>query len=467
MASRLWQTSSVAAVVAVTLLIALATLVARMRDRAQVELRRRLKAETDERERAQGVLLEAQRSLAAVRQSEQDLEHALADRQAIEAQLRHAQKLEAVGQLTGGVAHDFNNLLGVIIGNLDLLLDGLGADPARAALVREALDAAMRGADLTKRLLAVARQQPLSNGTIDLNARLPGLVAMLRRTLGEDIQISTSLAEGLWPARADASQVEDALLNLAINARDAMAGGGLLTIETANAVLDPDFAAARAEVTPGDYVVLSVTDTGDGMPPEVVERATEPFFSTKPMGEGTGLGLSMIYGFAKQSGGHLSIYSQLGVGTTIRLYLPRSDYTDASEEALRPDNEPPAGGGETILVVDDNADLRRVVVRRLSHLGYRCREAGSGREALGMIAAGERFDLLFTDVGLPDGMSGHELAIQAKQAQPGLKVLLTTGYAGADLRDAAGEPYRLPVLRKPYLSEELAETIRGVLDAPA
>jgi PAS domain S-box-containing protein len=387
------------------------------------------------------------------------------ERQAIEEQLRQAQKVEAIGQLTGGVAHDFNNLLGVIVGNLDMLQDLVRSDPEGSELAQSALNAALRGAELTKRLLAVARQQPLAARVIDLNERLPGIVAMLQRTLGENIHLNTRLGDGLWAARADPSQVEDTLLNLAINARDAMPDGGTLTIETGNVTLDEHFAASRTEITPGDYVMLSVTDTGVGMAPEVIARATEPFFTTKPAGKGTGLGLSMIYGFAKQSGGHLSIYSEVGVGTTMRLFLPKAQTEEAGVEGARPTAATLSGGGESILVVDDNHELRQVSVRRLTRLGYRCREADNGPRALALLEAGERFDLLFTDIGLPDGISGYELAKLAGQRQPRLKVLFTTGYAKVHSRDGEEPPESDDMLRKPYRSEELAGKVRAILDA--
>jgi signal transduction histidine kinase len=388
-----------------------------------------------------------------------------ADHRAIEDHLRQAQKIEAIGQLTGGVAHDFNNLLGVIVGNLDMLLDTLQADPDRAELADAALNAALRGAELTKRLLAVARQQPLSTRVIDLNERLPGMVAMLQRTLGEDIHISTSLADDLWAARADPSQVEDALLNLAINARDAMPMGGDLAIETANVVFDEEPAALQREIAPGDYVMMSVTDTGVGMPPDVIARATEPFFTTKPPGKGTGLGLSMIYGFARQSDGHLSIYSEVGGGTTVRLYLPKAPSANGGESLVSPNAGELVRGGESILVVDDNTELRLASVRRLTSLGYRCREAGNGRAALALLESGERFDMLFTDIGLPDGMLGDELAKLAEQRQPGLKILFTTGYAKVRQRTDAGQGERTNMLSKPYRSVELAEKVRAILSS--
>ena len=383
--------------------------------------------------------------------------------------LRRAQKIEALGQLTGGIAHDFNNLLGVIVGNLDLLADTPSDDPMHAELLQDAVNAALRGSELTSRLLAFARQQPLSTRAIDLNGVLSGTIAMLRRTLGEGVRIQTSLAPDLWTALADPSQVEDAVLNLAINARDAMPGGGEVTIETANIRLDERYPSVPTEVAPGDYVTLSVTDTGVGMPPEVIERAIEPFFTTKPMGKGTGLGLSMIYGFAKQSNGHLSIYSQVGVGTTIRLYLPR--LTDGAREddgagaAVQKPGLALTGGNESILVVDDNVQLRQVAVRRLTELGYRCREADNGPAALALMDQGVRFDLLFTDVGLPEGMLGTELAEQAIERQPWLKVLFTTGYAkglGGGERIAG---VRAVVMNKPYRGSELAEKVRSMLDS--
>ena len=394
-----------------------------------------------------------------------------AQHKATEDQLRQAQKVEALGQLTGGIAHDFNNLLGVIVGNIDMLLDTLKTDPDRAELAEDALNAALRGAELTKRLLAVARQQPLTERVIDLNERLPELVAMLQRTLGAEIHISTSLAGDLWAARADPSQVADAVLNLAINARDAMPDGGALTIETANVTVDEVFLTAPSELAPGDYVMLSVTDTGMGMPADVIARAAEPFFTTKPPGKGTGLGLSMIYGFAKQSKGHLSIYSEVGLGTTIRLYLPKAQSEEAgdADPAVVPKVKElaRARGGESILVVEDNADLRRASVRRLTALGYKCQEAQSGPAALAMLDQGERFDLLFTDISLPDGILGPELAKLAEERQPGLKVLFTTGYAKVQKSSGEEQPHATYVLRKPYRNQELAESVRAALDIAA
>ena len=387
-----------------------------------------------------------------------------AEHRAIEQRLRQAQKMEAMGQLTGGVAHDFNNLLGVIVGNIDLLAEAVQHDPAQAELVEAALSSALRGAELTKRLLAFSRQQPLSTKVIDLNSRLPDMITVLRRTLGEAIQVVPHLGANLWPARSDPSQLEDALLNLAINARDAMPEGGTLTITTANVHLDERQAALQAEVQPGDYVTLSVTDTGVGMPPEVIERAIEPFFTTKELGKGTGLGLSMIYGFAKQSGGHLSIYSEVGVGTTVRLYLPRERPEESGAAALAAGQPEVPKGGETVLVVDDNAELRRVAVRQLTGLGYRVQESEDGPQALARLEAGEVYDLLFTDIGLPAGMNGFELAERAQAVLPDLKVLYTTGYGSFGRRNGNEEVDRALVLQKPYRNRDLAERVRAVLE---
>ncbi|HYM71926.1 MAG TPA: response regulator [Stellaceae bacterium] len=385
------------------------------------------------------------------------------ERRAIERQLRQTQKMEAMGQLTGGIAHDFNNLLGVIVANGDLLLDSVKGNPPQTELANEILESALHGAELTHRLLAFARQQSLSSRVIELNAQLPRVVAILQRTLGEQIAIKTVFGEALWETRADPSQVEDALLNLAINARDAMPGGGTLTIETANMRLDEHYATLHPEVAAGEYVMLAMTDTGTGMPADVVERAMEPFFTTKEMGKGTGLGLSMVYGFAKQSGGHLNIYSDVGVGTTIRLYLPRVRSENAEAKPVaRPERVLPTGS-ETILLVDDNAALRRVTRRRLTGLGYRVEEAENGPAALALLDAGKRFDLLFTDIGLPDGMNGFELAEHARRRQPRLNVLFTTGY-GNNGGQTGVDPNRIQhLIRKPYRSDELAVRLRAAL----
>jgi signal transduction histidine kinase len=387
----------------------------------------------------------------------------------IERQLRQTQKMEAMGQLTGGIAHDFNNLLGVIVANADLLLEAVKDNAEQAELAGEILSSALHGAELTHGLLAFARQQPLTQQTVDLNTNLPRSVTILQRTFGEGIRITTDLADGLWETRVDPSQVENALLNLAINARDAMPNGGMLTIETANVQLDEHYAALHSDVAPGDYVMLSITDTGTGMPPDVIERAMEPFFTTKESGKGTGLGLSMVYGFAKQSGGHLNIYSDVGVGTTIRLYLPRAQGDAAGEVAVAELDKNLPMGGEAILLVDDNAALRRVTVRRLVALGYRVRDAEDGPAALAIIDAGEEIDLLFTDIGLPGRMNGFALADSARQRRPGLKVLFTTGYGNLGGQNGDSVRQIEHLIRKPYRSDELAAKLRAALasDPPA
>ncbi|HWD60827.1 MAG TPA: response regulator [Stellaceae bacterium] len=386
-----------------------------------------------------------------------------AERRIIEHQLRQTQKMEAMGQLTGGIAHDFNNLLGVIVANADLLLDLVNGDAQQAELANEILASGMHGAELTHRLLAFARQQPLSPQIIALNEHLPRIITILGRTLGETISVTTLPAEALWETRVDPSQIEDALLNLAINARDAMPSGGVLTIETANTQLDEHYAELHPEVSSGDYVMLAMTDTGTGMAPEIIERVLEPFFTTKEFGKGTGLGLSMVYGFAKQSGGHLSIYSEVGVGTTIRLYLPRA-YGEAPAEpaAAEPGRALPTSG-ERILLVDDNAALRRVTLRRLTGLGYRVEEAEDGPAALALLDAGNRFDLLFTDIGLPGGINGFELATRARQRQSDLNVLFTTGYGNNEAQSGQEAGSMQHLIRKPYRSDELASALRTAL----
>jgi PAS domain S-box-containing protein len=380
----------------------------------------------------------------------------------VEAELRQAQKMEAIGQLTGGIAHDFNNLLGVIIGNVEFLIDTVH-DPDQSDLAKEILGSALSGADLTRRLLAFARRQPLQPRRIDLNAYVPNHIAILRRLLGETIAITIDLADDLWPTRADPSQVGDVLLNLAINARDAMPHGGAISIATANAHLEAgDLDGRNAE---GDFVVLSVTDTGTGMPPELLDRVVEPFFTTKEPGAGSGLGLSIIFGFAKQSGGFLQIDSEPGHGTTVRVYLPRAlepeacegeDPADASDTAL-------PHGNESILLVDDNAEMRKVTRRHLVALGYRVSEANSGPAALEILQAGNRFDLLLTDVVMPEGMTGYQLAAAARQRRPDLKVLFTTGYTRANPDGERLGPVAGAMIRKPYRRQDLAVTLRAAL----
>jgi PAS domain S-box-containing protein len=388
----------------------------------------------------------------------------LTEKKQAEAHLRQAQKMEAVGQLTGGIAHDFNNLLTVIIGNLELAGTQDADDPFLASCTKQALAAAERGASLTHRLLAFSRQQALQPMRTDLKEMIGGMISLLRRTLGEDIEIEVRLAEGLWPELADKSQAESALLNLAINARDAMPDGGKLTIEASNVTLDAEYAERNAEVEPGDYVMLAVTDTGTGMPPEVVERAFDPFFTTKEIGKGTGLGLSMIYGFAKQSGGHLKIYSELGHGTTVRLYLPRATPVQAKPSAP-PVAEKDTCGNETILVVEDEEAVRKLVVRNLQSMGYRVIEAADAVQAAELLRGDEPIDLLFTDVVLPGGMTGRQLADEARALRPDMQVLFTSGYTQNSIVHQGKLDTGVHLLSKPYRRNDLSRKIREVLGA--
>jgi PAS domain S-box-containing protein len=378
-----------------------------------------------------------------------------------ESRLHQVQKMDAVGQLTGGVAHDFNNLLTVIIGALDF--DPQRIPPEMRPSIDQALRAAERGAALTHRLLAFSRQQMLVSRKVDFNRLIGDMDELLRRTLGEHVEVELRLAHDLWPALADSGQVENSLLNLAINARDAMPEGGKLTIETANVHLDEDYANSNAEVLPGDYVMMAVTDTGTGMPPDVLAHAFEPFFTTKEIGKGTGLGLSMVYGFAKQSGGHVKIYSEIGHGTTVRLYLPRSSGLSAAAEASAA-AAPRKGGGETILVVEDNPEVRRLVLRQLRELGYAVIEAANGPQALKILEDGAAIDLLFTDVVMPGGMTGRQLADAAKIRRPDLKTLFTSGYTEDSILRLGKLDPGVRLLSKPYRKHELARRVREALD---
>ncbi|HEY1382898.1 MAG TPA: PAS domain S-box protein [Dongiaceae bacterium] len=379
-----------------------------------------------------------------------------------ESRLHQVQKMDAVGQLTGGVAHDFNNLLTVVIGALDLDLNRLPEDVRPS--IQQALRAAERGAALTHRLLAFSRQQTLVARSVDFNRLITDMGDLLRRALGEHIEVDLKLAGDLWPALADSGQVENSVLNLAINARDAMPDGGKLTIETSNAHLDDDYAAHNAEVMPGDYVMMAVTDTGSGMSAEVLAHVFEPFFTTKDVGKGTGLGLSMIYGFAKQSGGHAKIYSEVGHGTTVRLYLPRLASTVAVASPAAPAPTGGKGGGETILVVEDNPDVRRLVLRQLRDLGYTVIEAANGPQALKILEDGAAIDLLFTDVVMPGGMTGRQLAEAAKSRRPNLKTLFTSGYTEDSILRLGKLDPGVRLLSKPYRKHELATRVREAFD---
>jgi PAS domain S-box-containing protein len=386
------------------------------------------------------------------------------ERARLEEQLNQAQKLEAVGQLTGGIAHDFNNLLTVIVCNLDLLKEHPAIPASAVQSIDLALNAALRGSDLTRQLVAFARRQALVPQPFSLNQRVTATVDLLQRTLGEHVEIKLVLASDLWPAMADPSQFESALVNLAINARDAMDRSGRLTIETANTEIDEDYAQANVDVAVGDYVLLCVSDTGSGMSPDVLARAFEPFFTTKTH-HGSGLGLSMVYGFARQSRGHVKIYSEPGHGTTVRLYLPRAAEKIGPAKGDLPGRVQAARPNERILVVEDNAEVRQTVIRQLHELGYETIEASGGKEAMEILKRGDRVELLFSDVVMPGGMDGTQLAAAAKALRPGLKVLLTSGFARASIQDGATSTYLKNLLSKPYRKTELAQRLRATLDA--
>ena len=375
--------------------------------------------------------------------------------------LVQAQKLEAVGQLTGGVAHDFNNVLQVIGSNLQLLQAAVQDAPGAARLLRAALDAVDRGAKLASQLLAFARRQPLNPLPLNISRRVADMGDLLRRALGESVEIETVLSAGLWTTLADANQLENVILNLAINARDAMPGGGKLTIETANVVFDDQYAQSTADLSPGQYVMVAVSDTGTGMPPDVVARAFEPFFTTKPPGQGTGLGLSMAYGFAKQSGGHIRIYSEPGNGTTIKLYLPRSHEKEIVLPA--PQTGPLKGGTESILVVEDDLAVQAAVVNMLQSLGYRVLRANDAQAALSILQSGVHVDLLFTDVVMPGPLRSPELAQRAKALIPDIAVLFTSGYTQNAIVHGGRLDPGVELLSKPYRQEDLARRVRQVL----
>jgi PAS domain S-box-containing protein len=382
------------------------------------------------------------------------------ERKAIEGQLRQAQKMEAIGNLTGGLAHDFNNLLSVVIGNIDLLKEQLVELPSAEALANEALAAALRGAELTKSLLAFARRQPLQPKLTDVNELVAGITKLLARTMGDNFEIQHHLGGDVWPVTIDQAQLESCLVNLAANARDAMPTGGELIVRTDNRHLDEDYVSLHPGVSAGDYTLIEVTDTGTGIPKAIVDTIFDPFFTTKPQGRGTGLGLSMVFGFMKQSEGHINVYSEEGAGTTFRLYLPRS----AGAIAAREDQitTPAAGGLETVLAVEDNPGLRSLVVKQLGQLGYRCVEAEDGPSAL-KVLENEKIDLLFTDVVMPGGMSGYDLGRSALLRWPNIKVLLTSGFPEERFNGKRRPPRNMRLLIKPYRKDDLARVIREVL----
>lgn len=391
---------------------------------------------------------------------------AAADLAKAQEALRQSQKMEAVGQLTGGIAHDFNNMLAVVMGSLELLGRRVSDGDARAQrYIDAASDAARRAALLTQRLLAFSRQQPLQPEAIDANKLVAGMADLLRHSLGAEVQLETVLAGGLWRTHADPNQLENILLNLAVNARDAMPDGGHLTIETQNAHLDERYAAANLGISAGHYVLIAVTDTGSGMPPEVVEKAFDPFFTTKPVGKGTGLGLSQVYGFIKQSGGHVKIYTEQGLGTTIKLYLPRLHGAAQGDQAAAESAELARGDDrEVILVVEDEPGVRQFSVDALTELGYHVLEAESGAKALRLIENHPEIMLLFTDVVMPE-MNGAKLVEAARALRPDLKILFTTGYTRNAVVHNGKLDEGVELISKPFSLEALAAKVRAVLEA--
>ncbi|HWV01995.1 MAG TPA: ATP-binding protein [Devosia sp.] len=424
-----------------------------------------------DRRRYERQLLEARRQAdsagAELARLIQELEQRVTDevtsRMQAEEALRQAQKMEAIGQLTGGIAHDFNNMLAGVIGALNLIQRRLRrGDLDVDKFIEGALDSAYRAAGLTQRLLQFSRQSPLEPVTLDVNKLTSGMSDLLSRTLGETIHVETVLAAGLWNAKADPSQLENVILNLAVNARDAMPDGGNLTIETSNAYVDDRYARDN-QMTEGQYVLIAVTDTGQGMTADVLAKVFDPFFTTKPLGKGTGLGMSQVYGFAKQSGGHVKIYSEVGHGTTVKLYLPRQ--IGAATIVERPKAElAPRGGTETILVVEDDERVRNFAVEALHELGYTVLEAMDGRSALELMQANSEIALLFTDVVMP-GMTGRELANKAVQLHRSLKLLFSTGYTRNAIVHNGVVDAGTNFLQKPYSLNDLARKIRRILDA--
>jgi len=420
-----------------------------------------------------GVLIDIhERKIAeqSLRQLTETLEQRVADavaaRALAEEQLRQAQKMEAIGSLTGGVAHDFNNVLQVINGNLQMLAADAGEAGSNAATQRRlsaATDAVKRGAKLAAHLLAFARRQPLSPTVLNPRRLLNGMSEMLHRALGETVKVDTVLSDDLWHVQADRNQLENALLNLAINARDAMQADGTLTVRATNRVLDAAFCRNKPELSPGEYVVFSVADTGGGMPPEILQRVFEPFFTTKPDGHGTGLGLSMVFGFVRQSGGHTVIESEVGRGTTVSLFFPRCCEPETAETVG--DTAAPSGGGETILIVEDDADVRLTAVEMLAQLGYKVLTASSGDAALELIDSEVPIDLLFTDVVMPGKVKSVELARRAAARSPAVPTLFTSGYTRDEIVHHGKLDAGITLLSKPYRRDDLARKVRGVLRA--
>ena len=398
--------------------------------------------------------------------SNRKLEAEIVERKVASGQVRQLQKMEAVGQLTSGIAHDFNNMLAIVIGSLDVARRRLTGteNPAVLTCINNAAEGAERAAVLTARLLAFSRQQPLDPRVLDVNKLVGGMSQLLRRTIGEQVEIETVLAGGLWRTFADPSQVESTLLNLAVNARDAMPAGGKLTIETVNTHLDDAYASEHAEVSAGQYVMVSVTDTGIGMSAEVLERAFDPFYTTKGTGKGTGLGLSQVFGFVKQTGGHVKIYSEVDHGTTVKVYLPRREgQTLETSEVLIASALPLGQASEIVLVVEDEEKVRHVTVDSLRELGYTAIQAGSASEALQQLTLHPNVALLLTDIVMPE-MNGKKLADRAVELKPGLKVIFTTGYTRNAVVHNGILDAGVAFLPKPFSIEQLAKKVRQALD---
>ena len=380
-----------------------------------------------------------------------------------ERQLRQAQKMDAIGQLTGGIAHDFNNILTVITGTIEILAAAVDDRPQYAAIAKMIDQAADRGAELTRHLLAFARKQPLRPRETDVNALIVETARLLRPTLGELVEIECMVEGDAWPALVDPNQLTSALVNLAVNSRDAMPNGGKLTLESGNTFLDDSYAKGQGDVRPGEYVMIAVSDNGAGIPAAIRDKVFEPFFTTKGTGKGTGLGLSIVYGFVKQSGGHVRIYSEEGYGTTVKIYLPRAEAR--AKQAADPQPAAPLGGRETILVVEDDALVRQYVTAQLHGLGYGTLEAANAAGALAICDSGVGFDLLFTDVIMPGAMNGQQLAHEMAARRGGLKVLFTSGYTENALLDHGRLPAGVLLLAKPYRKTELARMLREALEA--
>ena len=392
--------------------------------------------------------------------------HDLTNRRAAEDALARSQRLDAIGQMTGGIAHDFNNLLTVIVGNLELL-EKRGADDRQVPLIKDALDSAELGAELTSRLLVFARRSKLKPEQVDLRTLCEGTLAILKRTFGACYRIKTDFAEDVGLVKVDPVQLQSALMNLALNARDAMATGGELLISVANVTIDDSYMAQETDIESGDYVRLSVSDDGEGMSAEAQRRAFEPFFTTKAESGGSGLGLAMVYGFVRQSGGHVTLYSELGLGTSFGLYFPVLSPADATDQATdwegRANTSVPRGHGETILIVEDNPKVRKISIERIRDLGFVTLEAETGDQAYQMLQDGAEVDLVFSDLVMPGDLNGYDLAAKILAEYPNLKVLLTSGYASDVVTDAMAHSDPYEILHKPYRQSDLALRLQMLL----